>query len=464
MTSQKIEFRQTVLLVDDDQGLLRLLAMRIEAAGFRVLTAESGEEAINLISFQCPDVVVTDLKMGGMDGMELFTESQKITSFLPFVIITAHGTIPDAVDATQRGVFRFIPKPIDSQVMIDTIRKAVGTHSPIAREIGQSGYTTAQGIITRNTQVLDIIRQAEKIACSDLSVLILGNCGTGKEIFARAIHDASKRKDGPFIAVNCSAIPENLLESELYGYEKGAFTGATRNYDGLFRAAHGGTIFLDEIGEMPTNLQAKLLRVLQESKVRSIGSLEQTDIDVRILSATNVDLIEAIRAKRFREDLYYRINVMSLSLPDLADRKDDIPLLADHFLTLAVAAQHTTPRSLAPDALEYLKDAPWPGNIRQLKNVISQLVALSPGSVISRALVQQHVSGTGDDPQSFTDARNDFERAYLVKVIAEEAGNVTRAARRAKRNRTDFYKLLAKHNIAPAAYKKSTFSEEAVNL
>jgi two-component system response regulator GlrR len=176
-----------------------------------------------------------------------------------------------------------------------------------------------------------------------------------------------------------------------------------------------------------------------------------------------VDLIEAIRARRFREDLYYRINVMSLSLPDLAARKDDIPLLADHFLTSAVADQHTAPRSLAPDALEYLKDAPWPGNIRQLKNVISQLVALSPGSVISRALVQQHVSGMADDPQSFTDARNDFERGYLVKVIAEEGGNVTRAARRAKRNRTDFYKLLAKHNIAPAAYKKSTFGEEAAN-
>jgi two-component system response regulator GlrR len=464
MTTQKIEFRQTVLLVDDDQGLLRLLAMRVEAAGFRVLTAESAEEAINLISFQCPDVVVTDLKMGGMNGMELFAESQKITSFLPFIIITAHGTIPDAVDATQRGVFSFIPKPIESQILIDTIKKAVGSNSPIIREMSPTGLATSRGIITRNSQMLDIIRQAEKIASSDLSVLILGNCGTGKEILAKAIHDASTRKSGPFITVNCSAIPENLLESELCGYEKGAFSGATRSYDGLLRAANGGTIFLDEVGEMPIVLQAKLLQVLQESKVRSIGSLEQTPVNVRLISATNVDLIEAIRAKKFREDLYYRINVMSLSLPDLVDRRDDIPLLVEHFLNSAVMDQNTGPRSLAPDAIECLKDAPWPGNIRQLKNVMSQLVALSPGSVISKALVQQQVAGSGDDPQSFTDARNDFERAYLVKVIAEEAGNVTRAARRAKRNRTDFYKLLAKHNIAPAAYKKSTFSEDAVSL
>jgi two-component system response regulator GlrR len=464
MAIPKTEYKQTVLLVDDDNGLLRLLAMRIEAAGFRVLTASSGEEALNLISFQCPDVVVTDMKMGGMDGMELFAESQKVTSFLPFVIITAHGTIPDAVDATQKGVFSFIPKPIDSQVLIETIRRAVGTHSPIARDAGQAGYAAAHGIITRNAQVMDIIRQAEKIATSDLSVLILGNCGTGKEVFARAIHNASKRKDGPFVVVNCSAIPENLLESELYGYEKGAFSGANRNYEGLFRAAHGGTIFLDEIGEMPVNLQAKLLRVLQESKVRSIGSLEQTEVDVRIISATNVDLLEAIRNKKFREDLYYRINVMSIALPDLADRKDDIPLLADHFLSTAVREQCTPPRSLAPDALEYLKDAPWPGNIRQLQNVISQLVALAPGSVISKALVQHHVAGTGEGVQSFTDARNDFERNYLLRVIAEEGGNVTKAAKRAKRNRTDFYKLLAKHNIAPSAYKKTSFGDDTISL
>lgn len=456
MKNQLADNRQSVLLVDDDQGLLKLLSMRIEAAGYRVLTAQSAEEGINLVRFQSPDIVVTDLKMGGMDGIELFAECQKIRPLLPFIIITAHGTIPDAVDATQRGVYSFIPKPIDSQILIDTVKRALATHSPIPRDSTLAGQHDSHGIITRNPQVLDLIRHAEKIASCDHSVIIQGSCGTGKDTFARAIHHASKRKDKPFVTVNCGTIGE----SDLCGYEMRAFENADKDCEGLIQQANGGTLFLDAIGEMSLPMQATLLRILQEGKVKAIGAATSSDINIRIVSATDFDLFDAVNSREFREDLYFRLNVMSLTLPTLSERRDDIALLADHFLSLAPSNHSTNPHTLSSDALQYLKEADWPGNIRQLENTINQLVTLSPSPVIAKALVQQLISGNSSEAQSFTDGRNDWERNYLIRIIAEEGGNITRAARKAKRNRTDFYKLLAKHTISPAAYKKSTSSDD----
>ncbi|MEZ4743676.1 MAG: sigma 54-interacting transcriptional regulator [Bdellovibrionota bacterium] len=444
--------RNTVLLVDDDLGLLRLLAMRIEASGYNVITASSGEEALNKIIIENPDVVVSDLKMNHMDGLSLLKKAQKTFICLPFIIITAHGTIPDAVQATQLGSYSFLSKPIDTKLLLDTIKNAIQLNSPKAND---KDFDNETSIITRNHRMLELIKRGKKIANSNLAVLILGPCGVGKEVFARMIHSQSDRSNKPFVAINCGAIPENLLESELYGYKKGAFSGADRDYQGLFRAANGGTLFLDEIGDMPLSLQVKLLRVLQEKKVRALGSTVQYDLDFRIVSATNVNLEEAVINKEFREDLFYRINIVSFDIPALNERRDDISILIEHFLSQALTSQNSSKKKFSPEAIEYLKNKNWPGNVRHLKNTVEQLVALCSGEIISLGFIEQVLSNNEFTYPSLKEAKDDFERAYLLKVLAAEDGNVSKAARVSGRNRTDFYKLISKHHICLDSFKNS---------
>lgn len=438
----------SLLLVDDDPSLLKLLGMRLTSEGFRVTTAESGAEALRVLHRERIDLVLSDLRMDEMDGMALFAEIQKFQPGMPVIILTAHGSIPDAVAATQQGVFGFLTKPVDRDALYKAIDEALAQSSPSADE------SWRESIVTRSPSMLRLLEQANMVAQSDVSVLINGQSGTGKEVLAQAIHGASPRGKKAFIAINCGALPEQLLESELFGHAKGAFTGAVSSREGLFQAATGGTLFLDEIGDMPLSLQVKLLRVLQERKVRPLGSNQDIDVDVRIISATHRDLPKAMEKGEFREDLFYRLNVVGLKLPTLSERAEDIPLLANHLLRVAAQRHKPFVRSFSTDALKRLMAASWPGNVRQLVNVIEQCVALTSAPVISEALVQQALEGENTALPTFADARNQFELNYLRKLLQMTKGNVTQAARIAGRNRTEFYKLLSRHELEATDFKE----------
>ncbi len=441
-----------ILLVDDDPDLLKLIGLRLSAAGYRVKTAESGEAALAQIAVNRPGVVVTDLRMPGIDGMQLFEQINAQHPTLPVIILTAHGTIPDAVAATQRGVFGFLTKPFDPQELLKKVAQAV-TVAGESREATGSDDAWRAGIVTRSAKMDDLLRRARLVADSMAAVLVLGESGTGKELLARAIHAASNRAEKPFLAINCAAIPEQLLESELFGYAKGAFTGAATAQQGLFQAADGGTLFLDEIGDMPLSLQAKLLRVLQEGAVRPVGATQSVNVDVRIISATHRNLDQMRADRTFREDLFYRLNVVALKLPSLAERREDIPLLVNHFLKKIAARYRKTVPTLAPDALAALVAAPWPGNVRQLENLLEQAVALSTTHVIPLSLIRHSLDDSAAPLVSFEAARKTFERDYLVRILKLTAGNAAQAAQMAGRNRTEFYKLLQRHNLEPGMFK-----------
>lgn len=437
-----------LLLVDDDPGLLKPLGLHLTSEGYSVVTAESGAEGLRVLNREKVDLVISDLRMDEMDGMQLFAEIQKVQPGMPVIILTAHGSIPDAVAATQQGVFSFLTKPVDKDALYQAIDDALEQSAPATDERWR------EAIVTRSPLMLRLLEQARLVAQSDVSVLINGQSGTGKEIFAQAIHNASPRNSKPFIAINCGALPEQLLESELFGHARGAFTGAVSNREGLFQAAEGGTLFLDEIGDMPAPLQVKLLRVLQERKVRPLGSNRDIDINVRIISATHRDLPKAMARGEFREDLYYRLNVVSLKIPALAERTEDIPLLANHLLRQAAERHKPFVRAFSTDAMKRLMTASWPGNVRQLVNVIEQCVALTSSPVISDALVEQALEGENTALPTFVEARNQFELNYLRKLLQITKGNVTHAARMAGRNRTEFYKLLSRHELDANDFKE----------
>jgi two-component system response regulator GlrR len=439
-----------ILLVDDDPDILKLLSMRLSAAGYGVQAVDSGEKALAALAAARPELVITDLKMGGMDGLSLFDEVRKQAPTLPVIILTAHGTIPDAVSATKRGVFGFQPKPFDGKQLLEQVEQALRL-SGSGRDSIKEDWRAE--LITQSPKMENVLHQARLVAQSDASVFIHGASGTGKELLARAIHRASRRAAAPFIAVNCAAIPENLLESELFGHRKGAFTGAIYDHKGLIPAADGGTLFLDEIGDMPLSLQAKLLRVLQDREVRPVGATQGSPVDVRVMSATHRDLDAQMKAGHFREDLYYRLNVVSLALPPLAERREDIVPLAMHYLKATAARYGKDVRVFAPEALELLLAASWPGNVRQLVNVVEQVVALCASGVVPASLVQQALKDQPLPLASLEQARGAFEREYLARILRMTSGNVTQAARLAQRNRTEFYKLLERHQLESKMFK-----------
>jgi len=449
MANHDSESKGKILLVDDDPGLLRLLSIRLRAEDYDVEAVESAHKALAVLHRFRPDLVITDLKMDKMDGIGLLKELQSKSPGLRVVIITAHGTIPDAVTATQSGAFGFLTKPIDKDELMETVVRAMKVSGSAAAVEDD----WAAEIITRNQKLKEILAQAKMVAATDARVLITGQSGTGKELLAKAIHRASPRKDKPFVAINCSAMSEDLLESELFGHVKGAFTGATRDHQGLFQAAEGGALLLDEIGDMPMRLQVKLLRVLQENQVRPVGSTQAVQVDVRVISATHRDLQDMMRAGTFREDLYYRLNVVNIELPGLDERREDIPLLVSHFLQQIAKEADQERKVYAPEAVELLVTAEWPGNIRQLYNIVRQNVALSRSPVISGELVQSSLGEHAGKLMSFSDARDEFTRNYLSQILQITTGNVSQAARLAKRNRTDFYKLLARHDLNPDSFK-----------
>ncbi|MCU0968744.1 MAG: sigma 54-interacting transcriptional regulator [Rubrivivax sp.] len=441
-----------VLLVDDDADLLRLLAMRLTAAGHRVSMAESAEAALALLARERPQVVVSDVRLPGADGLVLFDHIRERHPALPVILLTAHGTIPDAVDATARGVFGYLTKPFDGKELLDRIEAALAL-APNAAATGSAPQPWRADIVSRSARMEELLAEARLIAASDASVLLRGPSGTGKELLAQAIHRASPRAGRPFVAVNCGAIPESLLESELFGHVKGAFTGALKDHRGLFQAAHGGTLFLDEIGDMPAALQVKLLRVLQERAVRPVGATAPVPIDVRIVSATHRDLEAMLADGSFRQDLFYRLNVVSLHLPTLAERREDIPLLAQHFLQQVAARHGRRINGFAPEALRLLAGADWPGNVRQLHNVVEQVCALATTPLIPPALVQRALRLPGVQVLPYAEARRRFEHDYLVGLLKLTDGHVADAARLAERNRTEFYRLLQKHGLTPERFR-----------
>ena len=445
--------RNSILVVDDDPDLLRLIEIRLSAAGYTVTTAGSAEQALGKMSVARPRLVVTDLKMAGMDGMALFEAARAENPALPVIILTAHGTIPDAVAAVNRGVFGYLTKPFDAKALLSEVERALAIAGPAAGPDGGADEEWRKEIITRNPAMEDVLAKARLIAESDVSVFIYGESGSGKEMLARAIHRASPRRQQPFVAINCGAIPEQLLESELFGHVKGSFTGATRDHKGLFQTADRGSLLLDEIGDMPVSLQVKLLRVLQEKTVRPVGSTSTYEADVRVISATHRNIEAEMAAGNFREDLFYRLNVVALNLPSLGERREDIPLLANHFLGTLAGKYKKKINGFAPEAMELLVSAPWPGNVRQLYNVVEQSVALATTPLVPLGLAQQAIQNQQTELASFEDARKKFEREYLTRLLKITEGNVTQAARLAKRNRTEFYKLLQRHQLDPKLFK-----------
>jgi two-component system response regulator GlrR len=447
-----------ILVVDDDADMLRLLSMRLHAAGYRVSAVASAEAALAQLDIERPQLVLSDVRLPGRDGLALFDEVRARHPSLPVILLTAHGTIPDAVEATARGVFGYLTKPYDGRELLDKIKQALALGAP-SEPSEQGDEQWRAELISRSARMAELLADARLIAKSDASVLLRGDSGAGKEVLARAIHRASPRAERPFVAVNCGAIPEALLESELFGHVKGAFTDAVANRQGLFQAADGGTLLLDEIGDMPPALQVKLLRVLQERAVRQVGASQSVPVNVRIISATHRDLEAAMAAGQFREDLYYRLNVVTLTLPTLAERREDIPLLANHFLRKLAGKYSQRLSGFAPEALRALTTAAWPGNVRQLYNVVEQVCALSTTPLVPLALVQRALRVPSVEVLTYVEAKQRFEREYLVGLMKMTDGNVADAARLASRNRTEFYRLLQKHGLTPGHFQAESQNE-----
>lgn len=446
-----------VLVVDDDPDLLRLLDLRLCSVGYSVGTASSAEQALAYLASERFSLLITDLRMTGMDGLGLLRAAKRLYPTLPVILLTAHGTIPDAVQATRQGAFGFVTKPFDPKELLEQVDSALalsGSGSGSGADESEPTPAWRRDLVTCSPLMEDLLDQVGMVADGTARVLVSGQSGTGKEMVARAIHQASGRRSKPFFAVNCGAIPEDLLESELFGHRKGAFTGAHTDHQGLFQAADGGTLLLDEIGDMPLTLQVKLLRVLEQNEVRPVGAVRPVAVDVRIVSATHRDLGSAIQDRTFREDLYYRLNVISLTIPPLRERREDIPLLVEHFLESIARRHGARQRVFAPEGIELLARAPWPGNVRQLYNVVEQTVAFSTGEVIPVSLVQRALGAQEDGIPPLAVAREGFERDYLIRLLKVTNGNVASAARMAQRNRTEFYRLLERHKLKSATFRK----------
>ena len=449
--------KEHILIVDDEEGLLHLVKMRLTAMGFAVTGCTTGRDALAAAKKDRFDLAITDLRLGSEDGLDVTEELLRIHPGLPVIILTAHGSIPNAVEAMQRGAFGYLTKPFDDKELKAKIEEGLSPQR-MRGEIQRlkslvNELYGMENIVARSPAMQRLLQQVVQVADSNATILLFGETGTGKEVFARVIHSNSRRSKGPFVALNCAAIPEALFESELFGHVRGAFTSAHGAKRGLFQSANGGTLFLDEIGEMPLSMQVKLLRAVQEREVREVGSDTSTKIDVRIIAATNKDLDKAVKNGSFRNDLFYRISVVPLFIPPLRDRRDDIPLLAQHFLTTSAKRANKDLRGFTPAALNRLVTHPWPGNVRELENVVEKAAVMTRQDMITPDLLPS--MGTAPDVQlkPLTEAKEEFEKTYLKNVLQLTGGNISRAAQFAGRYRADFYKMLKKYDLHPSTTK-----------
>jgi DNA-binding NtrC family response regulator len=425
-----------ILLVDDDQSLRRVIEYSLVENGFTVRPAASGEEGLALFQKEPFDAVITDITMPGISGMEVLEKVRKADMGIPVIIITAYGTIESAVSAMKQGAFDYITKPFNRDELRITLDRALKLRRLEKENVQLRGEVIDRyrfdAIVGGSEKIREVIALAGRVAPSEATVLVTGESGTGKELLARGIHYSSSRAEGPFIAVNCAAIPENLIESELFGHVKGAFTGAVRDKEGKFELADGGTLFLDEIGDLRIDLQAKILRALQERSVDRVGGEDLVDLNVRVIAATNRDLEQNVKEGTFREDLYYRLSVVILRMPPLRERKDDILLLAEYFLKKFTKGVTST---LAPEALSLLQSYGWPGNVRELENVIERASVLKRGDIVTAADLPEKLTRVGGSAEDIIlnlpddgISLEELEKTLIMKALERHKGNQTRAA------------------------------------
>jgi len=454
-----------VLIVDDEKNIRRTFSMVLESEGFTVSVAETGEEALEACRKDRPGVVVLDVKLPGIDGIETLRRLRKTEGDLPVIMISGHGTISTAVEATREGAFDFVEKPLSKERLLVAIRNALKVRS-LGQEVrALRARDQKRHLMVGETPPVQVIReQISQVGPTGARILITGESGTGKELVARAVHEASDRRGGPFVKVNCAAIPEELIESELFGAVKGAYTGSTQSRDGKFLQADKGTLFLDEIGDMSLKAQAKVLRALQEGEIERVGGRDTLKVDVRILAATNKDLPAEVKAGAFREDLYFRLNVVPVHVPSLRERRADVPLLAEHFLSRYLEENSLPPREFSPEALRVLESLPWPGNIRELGNAVERLAILAVGAVIgpedlARCGVGGDLPARGEATAGAWDmaavmaagglvaARQEFEKRCIETALAETEGNVSGAARMLGIDRTNLHKKIQAYGL-----------------
>ncbi len=449
-----------ILVVDDDRSLIEVLKVRIESAGYEVTTALREEAALEAAKDQTFDLAIVDLQLEETDGITLMRKLHLTLPDMPVIILTAHGTIESAVEAMRQSAYSYVTKPFNARDLLLQIEKAL-ENRVLKNEIQRlKNFLNEEfdfgNIIARSEKMRSILEIVSRIAGNDSTVFIQGESGTGKELIAKAIHLASDRKDKPFVALNCAAIPETLLESKLFGHEKGSFTGATQSAKGSFTQAHTGTIFLDEIGDMSLTIQAKVLRVLQERQFYPVGSEKMAEVDVRVIVATNKDLEEEVKKGLFRNDLYYRIHVIPIYLPPLRERKEDIQPLVEHFLKKFNLRMKKEVKGLTSEAMQKLLLHDWPGNVRELENTIEFAMAMTPLDYITEDYVLQSKAPTEDETlKPLKDAKNAFERSYLIGLLQSCKGNVSDAAELAGKYRADFYSLLNKHGLNAADFRNT---------
>jgi two-component system response regulator GlrR len=467
-----------ILVVDDDKNLIEVVKMRLESANYAVTAAATEQEAIQAVKGQALDLCLLDLMLADQDGIALMGEIHAVNPELPAIILTAHGSIESAVEAMRKGAYSYLTKPFEPRDLLLQIERAL-EHRRLNSEVKRlKGLLEEKynfdNIIARSAKMRSVLDIVARIAKLDSTVYLYGESGTGKELIAKAIHFASDRRDQPFVALNCAALPETLLESELFGHEKGAFTGALRSTKGLFTQAHGGTLVLDEIGDMPLATQSKLLRALQERQFYPVGGDSPVEVDVRVIVATNKDLQELVQRGLFRDDLFYRIHVIPIQLPPLRERKEDIVPLVDQFLTKFSQQMKKDVKGITPEVLKMMMLHDWPGNVRELENAIEYAVAMTQKDVITEDCVLQAKSAGSEAPKGLShqrylngdealkplkDARDAFEKDYLVQVLSMTEGNVTQAAKLAGKYRADLYDLLKKHDLSVESFKKSKAAE-----
>jgi two-component system response regulator HydG len=435
-----MSYKPSVLVVDDESGILDTLRILLRNEGFEVTTAQGGKAGLEQIRSGTHDIILSDVRMPQVSGLDILTAAREQDPMTPVILMTAQASLQSAISAVNSGAFYYIQKPFSNDELVAILRRACEyravkvENTQLKQEIRRREKTTSIARpIGKSKRFLDVLKLAEHVAPTDSTVLIQGESGTGKEVIARYIHNLSIRNDGPFMSINCGALPENLLESELFGHVKGSFTGAVRDKQGLFAAARGGSFFLDEVGEMPASLQVKLLRVLQEREAIPVGATEAIPVDVRIIAATNRELEEEIRRGNFRSDLFYRLNVIAVNLPPLRERRDDLLLLIEALLQNLSVETGTEPKALAAEALDAVMVYEWPGNVRELENALEHAQVLTRGALIEAASLPERITKRRKEPlvaeRSYRNPTLEvIERAYIMWVLQAEGGNKTRAA------------------------------------